>query len=84
MSIRSCGQMAVWQHSPISRAQFELRPTIRPEAIERRLAHAQTGYAWGLILDHMYKAHAGILRVRSIDPAAFQQSDTPANPKQKP
>jgi hypothetical protein len=48
----------------ISRAQFERRLTIRLEEIERGLAdqaRQKTGYAWRLIVDHMYKEHADAL-----------------------
>jgi hypothetical protein len=48
----------------ISRAQFERRLAICLEKIERGLAdwaRQKTGYAWKLIVDHMYKKHASDL-----------------------
>jgi hypothetical protein len=53
----------------ISRAQFERRLTICLEKIERGLANRarqRTGYAWRLIIDHMYKEHADDLTFANI------------------
>jgi hypothetical protein len=50
--------------SLISRAQFERRLTTCLEEIERGLgnrARQKTGYAWRLIVDHMYQEHADTL-----------------------
>jgi hypothetical protein len=47
--------------SLISRAQFERRLTVCLEKIERGLANRarqKTGYAWRLIVDHMYNGPA--------------------------
>jgi hypothetical protein len=55
--------------SLISRAQFERRLTICLEEIERGLANRasqKTGYAWRLIVDHMYKEHADALTFANI------------------
>jgi hypothetical protein len=48
----------------ISRAQFERRLAICLERIERGLAdraRQKSGYAWKLIVDHMYKKHVNDL-----------------------
>ena len=53
----------------ISRAQFERRLAIYLEKIERGLAdraRQKTGYAWKLIVDHMYKERANELTFANI------------------
>jgi hypothetical protein len=55
--------------SLISRAQFERRLTSCLEKIERGLANragGKTGYAWRLIVDHMYKEHGDDLTFANI------------------
>jgi hypothetical protein len=55
--------------SLISRVQFERRLTTCLDKIERGLANRacqKTGYAWRLIVDHMYKKHAHDLTFANI------------------